>query len=110
MDRLVRKSLANRGEMANDRRLAAVDLTGHGRDLISEARQEKTDWIQSILSAMSLEQRHALVESLEDFIQLALLAEKDIESACVRCGIEHVAFCVLNRAHVAATGEQIKDY
>jgi DNA-binding MarR family transcriptional regulator len=110
VDRLVRKGLTTRGEMANDRRQAAVDLTEHGRSLICEARQEKTDWIESILTGMSVEQRQALVASLEDFIRLALSSEDDIESACVRCGIEHLAFCILNRAHVAATGEQIRDY
>lgn len=110
VDRLVRKGLATREEMESDRRQAAVDLTDCGRELISKARQQKTDWMQAIIAKMQADDRQALVDSLESFIQAALSEEEDIESACVRCGIEHLAFCVLNRAHVAATGEQIEDY
>lgn len=110
VDRLVHKDLVKRRETECDRRLATVELTDAGRKLVIEARQERTQWMERILDGMPQERRQALVESLEEFIRIALSAEADIDHACVRCGIEHLAFCVLNRAHIAATGQQIEDY
>lgn len=110
VDRLVHKELVTRVETEQDRRQAAVDLTDRGRELISRSRQERTEWMENVLAGMTKERRNMLVESLEEFIRIAISAEQDIESACVHCGVEHLAFCVLNKAYQEATGRQITDY
>jgi len=110
VDRLVRRGLAVRRPAESDRRLASVELTDAGTELVSRTRVQRTRWMEGILASMSPERRQALVESLEEFIRTALSAESDIEAACARCGIDHLAFCVINQAHLAATGRHIEDF
>jgi DNA-binding MarR family transcriptional regulator len=110
VERCVKKGMAVRAENESDRRLATVYLTDKGRELVSDLRNRKSEWFSTLLESMSDEKRAALVDSLEEFIKLALMKnEGSIEGACVRCGIDHLAFCVVNRAHVAATGEPVED-
>lgn len=111
VDRCVKKGLLARAENESDRRLAAVSLTENGRTLVSRFRRDKSEWFSDLLDDMDDDKRAALAESLEEFIKVALLkSEQDIDTACVRCGIDHLAFCVVNKAHMAATGEPVEEF
>ena len=97
VERLVKKQLVTRSENEEDRRLTRVELTEVGRDAVREMRRRKSEWFDSILEAMPHTQRKALREGLESFLALALANENDADRACVRCGMEHVQFCVVNK-------------
>lgn len=97
VDRLVRKGLVQRRENELDRRLTTVELTDSGRAAAQEVRKRRSDWFRSVLGAMPEKQRSALRDGLEGFLRIALASEERIEQACVRCGMEHVSFCVINR-------------
>lgn len=110
VDRLVQKDLVTREHNHDDRRLASVELTEEGRSWIVAARTARMDWLRRILVRMPEDRRDALVDSLEEFIRLALEVTGHVDEACVRCGIDHLAFCVVNRAHLSATGEQMDGF
>ena len=110
VDRLVQKSLVTREHNQDDRRLARVELTEDGRNWIIKARSSRMEWLRTILGKMSEERRDSLVNSLEEFIRIALETTGHVDEACVRCGIDHLAFCVVNRAHVRETGEQLEKF
>jgi hypothetical protein len=110
VERLVRRELVTRQESDKDRRSARVELTGAGRELVARAREEREEWFRNIWEKLPSDSRTRLVECLEEFISVALTTEQDVDKACVKCGIEHLAFCILNKAHVAATGEPVESY
>lgn len=97
VDRLVRKGMVTRGENEQDRRLTKVDLTDAGREAVRQMRQRKSEWFDGILEAMPHSQRRAFREGLEHFLKIALSGEDNVDRACVRCGMEHAAFCVVNK-------------
>lgn len=96
VDRLVKKDLVTRRENESDRRLTSVELTESGREAVRLMRQRRSEWFDSILRTMSGADRRALRDGLESFLKVALAGEENIDRACVRCGMEHVAFCVVN--------------
>ncbi|MBI2844359.1 MAG: MarR family transcriptional regulator [Armatimonadetes bacterium] len=110
VNRLVQKNLVTREHSARDRRLARVDLTQEGRSVVSEARKARAEWLQTVLDNMSARERASLVDSLEEFIRAALDTSGRVDEACARCGIDHLAFCVVNRVHENRTGEQIDKF
>lgn len=97
VDRLVRKNLVVRRENESDRRLTSIELTETGRVAAQDVRRSKSDWFRSILSAMPDCEREAFRDGLEGFLKIALAHDEKVERACVRCGMEHVPFCVVNR-------------
>lgn len=110
VDRLAQRDLATRHEAEEDRRLTRVELTDTGRGLVERARSERGNWFRELWEKLSEERKSSLVDGLEEFIFLAVTTERDVEKACAKCGIDHLAFCVLNRAHVAATGAPLEEY
>lgn len=110
VDRLVKKGLVTREEGKEDRRFASVNLTDEGRATVLEARASRSKWLRDILDKMPGEKREALVDNLEEFIRIALETTGNIEEACVRCGIDHLAFCVVNKAKISKTGEPLGEY
>lgn len=97
VERLVKKSLVTRSENESDRRLTNVELTEVGGDAVREMRKRKSKWFDSILDAMPHSHRKAFREGLESFLRVALSNEDNVDRACVRCGMEHVQFCVVNK-------------
>jgi MarR family transcriptional regulator, organic hydroperoxide resistance regulator len=97
VERLVKKGMVTRSENEHDRRLTSVDLTEPGRDAVRQMRGRKSEWFDSIIQAMPQSQRRAFRDGLESFLKIALSGEDDVDRACVRCGMEHVAFCVVNK-------------
>jgi len=110
VDRLVKKGLATREEGKEDRRFASVNLTDEGRAVVLEARAVRSRWLKDILDKMPGEKRRALVDNLEEFIMAVLETTENIEEACIRCGIDHLAFCVVNKAKITKTGEPLGEY
>ena len=97
VERLVKKQLVTRCEDELDRRLTKIELTDAGREAVRQMRRRKSEWFETILEAMPQSQRKALREGLEGFLRVALANEDDVDRACVRCGMEHVSFCVVNK-------------
>lgn len=97
VDRLVKKGLATRSENEQDRRLTSVDLTARGCEAVREMRRRKSEWFETIINAMPHSQRRAFREGLESFLKVALSGEDNVDRACMRCGREHVTFCVVNK-------------
>lgn len=110
VDRLVQKQLVLREIRSEDRRQSYVTLTDAGKSFAEHNKAARTDWFKSIMAGMSDDKRASLVDGLEEFIRVAIEKGSDAECACVRCGIEHVAFCVVSKAHLDTTGEQMKDF
>lgn len=97
VERLVKKGMVTRSENEQDRRLTSIDLTEPGRDAVRQMRRRKSEWFDTILGAMPHSQRRAFRDGLESFLKIALSGEDNVDRACVRCGMEHVAFCVVNK-------------
>ena len=97
VERLVKKRLVTRSENEDDRRLTRVELTDVGREAVKQMRRRKSEWFDAILEAMPPSQRKALREGLESFLRVALTNQDNVDNACVRCGMEHVQFCVVNK-------------
>jgi len=97
VNRLVRKGLVTRSENEQDRRLTSIDLTEPGRDAVRQMRRRKSEWFDAIIEEMPQSQRRAFREGLESFLKIALSDQDNVDRACVRCGMEHVAFCVVNK-------------
>jgi len=110
VDRLVRGGLLTRTEDEHDRRLTRVWLTEKGLEAASRNRTARQESFARVLSRLDQQTRKALVSSLEGFLTAALGDAEEIEKFCKHCGIDHVAYCVLNRAHQAVTGVQMEEY
>ena len=65
VDRMVRAGLVKRTRDKKDRRVVNVSLTGKGVAAVEPATPAGWEFIQKILSALSDEERHALVGMLE---------------------------------------------
>lgn len=104
IDRLVKKGLVSNSQCASDRRSAEIDLTDEGRRLVESFRAGRLRRLDAILARMAPEERAALELGLEGFVLAALEDEAGMRAACLRCGDEHDPDCLVNQAHVAATG------
>jgi len=102
-DRMVRKGLLAR-RTGEDRRKSQLDLTDRARRLLSNAESERAERFSGILSHLRPEEREQLVQSLEQFVTAAL-EQESADEACLHCGREHVAECVVNRAR---SGSKLK--
>jgi len=108
VDRLVRKTLVTRRENEEDRRLTKVELTKAGEEAVEQMRRRKSEWFDRILEAMPESERKAFRDGLEGFLKIALASDDNVDRACVRCGMEHVAFCVVNKVRAErATAESL---
>jgi DNA-binding MarR family transcriptional regulator len=95
--RLVGKRLVNRRRSEADRRLIQIELTPSGSRAVREMRERRSAWFESMLGRMPASKREVFLDGLESFIQVALAGEEKLDRACVRCGMEHAAFCVVSK-------------
>ena len=100
VERLAKKDLVTRREDVSDRRLAKVGLTDAGEAVVSEMRERRSKWFTSVVDAMPESKRHAFLEGLEGFLKIALSSQENIDRVCVRCGIEHVPYCVVSKVKI----------
>ncbi len=105
VERLVKKGLVSRRENENDRRTTFVCIMPAGIEIVDKVRGRVAEWFEQSLAGMQPERKSALVDGLEGFIGAALSAESEVERACARCGMEHVAFCVVNRLRKESAGD-----
>ena len=96
VERLVRKGLVTRSENAADRRLTRVELTQPGRKLVKTMRGKRSRWFEAVIGAMPESSRKSFLDGVEGFLKIALARDEQPDRACVRCGMEHVPFCVVN--------------
>jgi len=97
VDRLVKKGLVTRKENEDDRRLTSVELASAGSVLVEQMRERRSKWFESIIDQMPEAKRCALLDGLEGFLKVSLAHEVNIDRACVKCGMVHVPFCVVNK-------------
>ena len=97
VERLVKKDLVTRRDNETDRRSAAVELTEEGCELIKKVRKRKSQWFKSIMQSMDKDDRRTFMEGLENFLNFALMKDDDLDRNCVKCGMKHVDFCVVNK-------------
>lgn len=97
VERLVRKGLATRSENAEDRRLTSVELSPEGAELVRQMRKRRLGWFESVVSAIPEQHRGAFLDGLESFLHVALARGDNIDRACVKCGLRHAPFCVVNK-------------
>jgi DNA-binding MarR family transcriptional regulator len=97
VDRLVKKGLVTRSENQTDRRLTHIELTSAGRDVVKKMLERRSKWFETIMKSMPEQKRLALLEGLESFLKISLADTENIDRACVKCGMEHVSFCVINK-------------
>lgn len=100
VDRLFRKGLVTRSENESDRRQSRVELTEAGRTVVTEMRRRRSAWFHSIVGAMPESERMAFLEGLESFLQVSLSGEENLDRACIKCGMQHVPFCVIRKIKV----------
>ncbi|MEN6357451.1 MAG: MarR family transcriptional regulator [Armatimonadota bacterium] len=103
VDRLVKKGLVTRSEDVTDRRLTSIELTDAGRGVVEGMRQRKSKWFETVIESMPEKKRLALLEGLESFLKASLADVQNIDRACVKCGMEHVSFCVINKLKAERT-------
>jgi DNA-binding MarR family transcriptional regulator len=106
VERLVKRELVTRHENEDDRRLTRVELAEAGESLVREMRERRARWFQSIVTAMPEDKRVAMLEGLESFLKIALARQGNAERACVKCGMEHVPFCVVNEVKTERSDNQ----
>ena len=110
VDRLLRRGLVKRGEDERDRRLTRISLTETGMSAASRNKAARQKAFARTFDRMDVGIRRSFVLGLESFLAVALGDEEEIEKFCARCGIDHVAFCVVNRIHQAVTGSQMEGF
>jgi DNA-binding MarR family transcriptional regulator len=110
VDRLVQKELVTREHSLEDRRLAKVDLTKAGRQIVLGTRKARSEWLHDILDKMPEENKKALVKGLEEFVEVALESTGHFEEACAHCGIDHLAFCIVSKVRAATTGKPMEEF
>lgn len=106
-DRLVKKGLVIRSASPQDRRLAQIRLTGEGHDILNKIRHRRIVNMSKILDRMQPESRRALIAGLERFITAAIEDSKTAQAACIHCGKDHIAECIINKLHQATTSAPI---
>ena len=65
VDRLVKKGLVSRKDRAGDRRVRQVELTSEGRALITRGFREHAEAMESVMSALSKNERLTLLRLLK---------------------------------------------
>jgi DNA-binding MarR family transcriptional regulator len=69
VERMVQQGLVQRLESARDRRAREVHLTERGRQVVEDTIHAREAWIDELVEDLTLEQKSALVNLLEDLIQ-----------------------------------------
>lgn len=108
IDRMAKRGLLERQPGRNDRRQAEISLTQRASEILEEIEHERAERLKRILELMEEDERHQLAESLEKFVAAALKLETPIEEACLRCGIEHRAGCIVNRTNLQRAGKEVE--
>lgn len=108
VDRMAKRLLVERHPGRKDRRQAEISLTKRAQELLELIEMERTERLSRILGVMEPGDRIQLMKSLEAFVAAALKLESSIDEACLRCGSDHQADCVVNQARLELTGKSVE--
>jgi DNA-binding MarR family transcriptional regulator len=105
--RMADKDLVTRTEGVSDRRQAEVDLTRHGREIVTSLRHTRQERFNAVLERLSPVDRAALARGLERFIVAAVQDEGVNRDICLRCGTDRLDECPVNAAHQEILGPSL---
>jgi DNA-binding MarR family transcriptional regulator len=108
VDRLTRKSLVDRRESEEDRRLVILTLTNEGCRALSRVREARAILLEHALRTLPASDREALLALLEHFLRAVLSDAHALEVMCRHCGTDHTRDCVVNEAHLALLGTPVE--
>jgi DNA-binding MarR family transcriptional regulator len=106
IDRLVRRNLLLREEHSADRRVLKIKLTGNGKKLVQQVDELEEREFQTIIACLEPAELTALQDGLNAFIKAALRSPEEVEKACLRCGVAHIADCPGNLLYKELTGRE----
>lgn len=99
--RLERQGLVERMVNPADRREVEVRLTQRGTDLTERLEDERIRHLSEVLSAMSDEDRQALLQGLTGFVQTAVGDEDSVaQDVCLRCGVRATPTCPIAQTRI----------
>lgn len=104
IDRLQRKGLVNRQTHPEDRRVVFVTLSQTGAALTAELDRSRESMVDAATRAISARALEQLADHLEQVLLAALDSPQLLRRVCLRCGEDHSAECVVNRAHIGLAG------
>lgn len=107
VDRMAKRGLVDRQPGSSDRRRADVSLTQRAVALLERIDNERADRLGRTLSLMKETERRQFAQSMELFVSAALKLEQSVEEACLRCGSDHQADCIVNKARRQLSGKDI---
>ena len=107
VDRLQGKGLVARAGHASDRRVVHVAVSEAGVGLVSRLGRKRDSLVAGAFSKLSARRLQMLARSLDGLLICALDSPDTIRRVCLRCGGDHSPECVVNRAHILVTGEEI---
>lgn len=107
VDRLVRKTLVDRRESAEDRRLVHLSLTAKAGTVLADVRAARITRLSRALATLSAGEQVQLHDLLERFLRAVLCDEQTVTDCCLHCGSEHDQDCVVNAMHEALLGRPI---
>jgi len=107
IDRLQRKGLVGRRGNRDDRRIVHVRLSDSGAGLVGRLGRKRTSFMDAAVEGLATRRLQMLLRLMESVLMSALDCPEVIARVCLRCGNDHSSDCVVNRAHVVATGVSI---
>ena len=107
VDRIERKGLVRRVESEADRRVSLVELTASGKELAGRVLSKPTKLLERAIARLERRDLESVMRGLEVLLAAALDDRRTVESACLRCGDDHIGCCIVNRAHLELTGRNI---
>jgi DNA-binding MarR family transcriptional regulator len=81
VERLVEKQLVERTEDQNDRRVKQLSLTPKGRDLVETSVRERYQWVEELISHLSIREQEDLQNALPALVQALQALDAGTEKA-----------------------------
>jgi len=76
VERMVQQGLVSRVESASDRRVRQVNVTAEGRKIVEQSIAARRKWMESLMTALSDDQKNAIASALQILTENALRLEK----------------------------------
>ncbi|HOM73145.1 MAG TPA: MarR family winged helix-turn-helix transcriptional regulator [Armatimonadota bacterium] len=110
VSRLGKKGLVERNPSETDRRVSIVGLTQQGEQLIRKVLTHRTEFLSKALNRIDQSELETVMRGLESLLAAVLTDREIVQSACLKCGDDHIGCCVVNRTHFEVTGKAIRDH
>ncbi|HOK54473.1 MAG TPA: hypothetical protein PKV43_08400 [Armatimonadota bacterium] len=99
-----------RNPSETDRRVSIVGLTQQGEQLIRKVLTHRTEFLSKALNRIDQSELETVMRGLESLLAAVLTDREIVQSACLKCGDDHIGCCVVNRTHFEVTGKAIRDH